>query len=174
MNRLKLSPLRLTILILFLSCAQPASLVSAQTPNLNPKPKGKIKTENKAKLPPSATNGILVPKLELIGVDNVGATKQFNLRITNWAQFPPGMFKSEPNLPPNPCGQQKLGARLALKTVRLEDGTTLGCLPVTSPAALQSFSFRTYDGSHPEIYVMLIDVKTDTAYKSKVFSPPAK
>ena len=173
MNRLRLSPLRLTILILFLSCALPASLVNAQTPNLNPKPKGKIKTENKAKLPPSATNGILVPKLELIGVDNVGATKQFNLRITNWAQFPPGMFKSEPNLPPNPCGQQKLGARLALKTVRQAVGTTLACHPVTSPETLQSFSFRTYDGSQPEIYVVLIDVKTNTTYKSKMFATKA-
>ena len=173
MNSTKLSPPHLTILLLFLSCALTASLVSAQTPNLNPKPKGKIKTENKAKLPPSATNGILVPKLELIGVDNLGGTKQFHLRITNWAQFPPGIFKSEPNLPPNPCGQQKLGARLALKTVRQADGTTLGCLPVTSPEALQSFGFRTYDGSQPGIYVILIDVKTNTSYKSKMFATKA-
>lgn len=173
MNRITRS-LRLTILFLFLSSALCASLVSGQTPNLNPKPKGKIKTENKAKLPPSATNGILVPKLELVSVDNVGTTKQFNLKITNWAQFSPGMFKSEPNLPPNPCGQPKLGARLALKTVRQEDGKTLGCQPVTSPATLQSFGFRTYDGSDPEIYVMLIDVKTDTTYKSKAFAVKTK
>jgi hypothetical protein len=174
MNLIKLSPLRLTIRLLFLSCALSASLASAQTPNLNPKPKGKIKTENKAKLPPSATNGILVPKLELVSVNNAGATKQFNMRITNWAQFPPGIFKSEPNLPPNPCGQPKLGARLALKTIRNEDGKMLGCHVVTSPETLQNFGFRTYDGSHPEIYVILIDVKTDTSYKSSVLSTAAK
>lgn len=84
------------------------------------------------------------------------------------------MFKSEPNLPPNPCGRPKLGARLALKTVRQQDGKTLACHPVTSPETLQSFGFRTYDGSDPEIYVILIDVKTDVSYKSKVFSTVAK
>jgi len=172
MNRTKLLMFSFMALVLFFSSALPGALVNAQTPNINAKPKGKIKAENKAKLPPAA-NGILVPKLELVSVNNAGTTKQFNLRITNWAQFPPGMFKSEPNLPPNPCGQAKLGARLALKTVR-QDGKTLACHPVTSPETLQSFGFRTYDGSNPEVYVILIDVKTDTTYKSKVFSTVAK
>jgi hypothetical protein len=173
MNRTTLLMFSFMALVLFLSSALPGALVDAQTPNINAKPKGKIKAENKARLPPAA-NGILFPKLELVSVNNAGTTKQFNMRITNWAQFPPGMFKSEPNLPPNPCGQPKLGARLALKTVRKDDGKTLGCHPVTSPETLQSFGFRTYDGSHPEIYVILIDVKTDATYKSKVFSTAAK
>ncbi len=174
MNRIRLSVLHLTILFSFLSFALFGAVMNAQTPNINAKPKGKIKPENKAKLPPTATNGIVVPKLELVSVDNAGTTKQFNMRITNWAQFPPGMFKNEPNLPPNPCGQPKLGARVALKTVRQQDGKTLGCHPVTSPETLQSFGFRTYDGSNPEVYVILIDVKTDATYKSKVFSTAAK
>jgi hypothetical protein len=175
MNRIRLSVSSLTVAVLFVLSALSGSLVNAQNPNINAKPNGKIKSENKAKLPPTVTNTVLVPKLELLSIDKAGeAIKQFNIRITNWAQFPPELFKSEPNLPPNPCGQPKLGARLALRTIRKEDGKNLGCNVVTSPENLQHFAFRTYDGSHPEIYVILFDVKTDKSYKSKVLSTAGK
>ena len=129
-----------------------AAVGNAQVPSVNDaKPKGKIKAENNVKLPPTVSNG-LIPKLELVSTDDIGKTKQFNLKITNWTAFPPAIFKSEPNLPPNPCGQPKLHARLALRIIRKEDGKTVSCKVVTSREDLQTTSFRTYDGSKPEIY----------------------
>jgi hypothetical protein len=155
----------LFVLGLSVLTVQPAH---AQGTNVNlAKPKGKIKADNKAKPPPTASNGVLIPKLELVNIDNAGPTQQFNIKITNWAKFPPELFKKEPNLPPNPCGQGNLHAPAAFKVIRKADGKTVGCKVVASQEDLQTVSFRTYDGTKPEIYLLLIDLKTNTVYKSK-------
>ncbi len=165
------------VLLLAVTCASFASaqFARAQLPTTTvAKPTGTITGVNKAKLPPTATHGALVPKLELVSVANAGTIKIFNIRVTNLAEIPAELFKTEPNLPPNPCHETKPAPRLWLNIVDAHKGGTFGCKVVTSAQILKLFSFRTYKGEIPEIFVILTDLKTGTSYKSRALSTATK
>jgi hypothetical protein len=148
-------------------------VAAAQTPNVNAKPTQKIRPDNKAKPLPTPSNGMLIPKLKLVRIDGTDPTKQFNIGIANWDKFPPEVFKPDSSLPPSSCDFKKLHARLSVTLIRKDDGKSLGCAVVTAPAT-DTFSFRTYDGTNPEIYAIFLDLKTGTKYKSTSLSTATK
>ena len=105
----------------------------------------------------------LRPRVQLVSSTSSGRTTQFRLRITNWQAFPLESLKG-PALPPNPCRMQNAPERLWLEVFR-EDGQRASCLPVNA-RVVESFLFRDYDGSRPDVFVVLTDIKDGRSWKS--------
>jgi hypothetical protein len=162
-----------TVVCLLTLLALSEQRIQAQVANVNAQPKGKIKADNKAKPLPTPSNGVLIPKLKLVRIDGTDPTKQFNIGIANWDKFPPEVFKPDSSLPPTSCDYKKLHARLTVTLFRKDNGKSLGCAVITAPET-DTISFRTYDGTNPEIYAIFLDLKTGTKYKSTSLSTATK
>src|SRR5437016_1698398 len=146
------------VLVCLVLMAGAYTSADAQTLNVNAKPTQKIKPDNKAKPLPTPSNGVLIPRLKLVRIDGSDPTKQFNIGIANWDKFPPELLKTDPSLPLNSCDYKKLHARLTVTLIRKDDGKSLGCDAITAPAT-DTFSFRTYDGTNPDIYAIFLDLR---------------
>jgi hypothetical protein len=110
----------------------------------------------------------LVPKLEHISTvsgSGGGQFHQFNLRIANWKAFPVGRL-TDPNPPPNPCKMPYAKARVWVELFRADGGAKVACAPVTDNA-LDFISFRDYQGTRPDVFAIVTDLKTGKTWKSQ-------
>ena len=108
----------------------------------------------------------IVPRVELVATEVARAPRAtvHVLRIANSHEFPIEELKAANPLPANPCKSSSAFTRLWLEIYRSDDSRA-ACIPLTKTTAA-GFAFRDYLGTHPEIYVVLTDVKTGNSWKS--------
>jgi hypothetical protein len=155
--------IRLAILTLTILFTISVANTDAQTPDMQPE----LLKQVPARL----------PKLALLGA--VAETKggvpyhKIVLTITNWEKYDPDMFVLPigKRFTGGSCGEVK--ARIVV-LVYSERGTPLsGCVPMSQPADLSTFSFLIRKGSSvPKfIYAVMNDQSTGAVYRSNLVSP---
>jgi len=155
--------IKLTILVLAVLTAIPAARTNGQTGAMHPEILKQV---------PAA-----LPKLALLGaVADTKAGVQYHkiaLAIMNWEKYNPDMFALPIGRKPtgNSCGDIK--SRIVL-VVYSERGALLsGCIPMSQPGDLRTFSFLIRKGSSvPQfIYAVMNDQYSGAVYRSNLVSP---
>lgn len=118
-----------------------------------------------------------LPRLALMGA--VGETKsgvQYHkiiLAITNWEKYRPDMFALPTGNRPQggSCGDIK--SRIAVVVYSERGAPMSGCIPMSQPIDLRTFSFLIKKGSSvPQfIYAVMNDKSTGAVYRSNLVSP---
>ena len=126
---------------------------------------------------PTGTPAQSIPKPELIlsGTEEYEASGQhwvrYELAIANWTAFPPELFEPAPDLPP--CGLNTSSSRTWVEIFNAKDDSYIyGFCALSSPESLTSIWFAVEKGAKPPetVYVVLMDRKNETAYRSNSIS----
>jgi len=166
-----------TVVMMLFAGVADAQNANASKPNTKKTPKQAQAAS--AKVPPSVNPNVLAPKLifkssQSVASRNGKSLTSVVLSITNWADFPPELFASAPNLPPDPCGPgwdypKESHDRRALLTVYSRDKKQIYvCHPYPSPKSLGFIRFYIEQGKlmPSGFLVVLKDRLKGTAYES--------
>jgi hypothetical protein len=109
------------------------------------------------------------PALVLLSSETLGdRAVEFHLHLRNWKDYPVEDLTARNALPPNPCRMSNAPQRVWLEIYRT-DGSRAACMPVTKRTTA-SFSFRDYEGHHPDIYVVVTDIRDGASWRSQTLS----
>jgi len=121
--------------------------------------------------PTKGKPGPFTPQLALHGAESIKIGGKpyswISFFIVNWSQFPAGLFKPAPGLPP--CGKNNNSSRTWLAIYNSDTNAYVyGYCAMDSPAALKDFGFAVPEGQFPpkQVYVVLTDRQTNTVYQS--------